>query len=150
MQLISANRGSTVRGVGNLSYNTSRTISGEAGSAIEIYRGMDHNGEMYGQITMLLDDQGAEKLCRKYIPGYDPQWFSLVAIRLFSGKEILLTIYAEDRSAGKSNLHEGKFPVKKIKTMLNSAAELLELVSSFNFTVANPLYNIDEMEVVNK
>lgn len=111
---------------------------------------MEHQGEMYGQITLRLDDAGAARLCRKFIPGYDAERFHIVAIRLFCGKEIVLTIYAEDRSAGTTSLHEGKFPVKKIKTELSSAAELFEFVTAFNFTVANPSYNIDGMEVVNR
>ena len=105
---------------------------------------------MYGQITLRLDPEGTDKLCVKFIPGYDRARFQVVAIRLFCGKEIVLTIYAEDRSAGTSSLHEGKFPVKKIKTPLQSAAELFALVSAFNFTVANPAFNIAEMEVVHR
>lgn len=106
--------------------------------------------EMYGQITMQFDHSGLEKLCNRFIAGYDPQRFRVVAVRLFCGKEIVLTIFVEDRLKESAAIPEGKFPVKKIKTELRSVAELLECAGSFNFTVANPAYNIDEMEVMNR
>lgn len=98
---------------------------------------------------MQFEPEQLSKFCTAYIPGFEPEKFRLVAVRLFCGKEIMLTIYTEEIGSNKT-LSNGRYPVKKIKTEIRSAAELLAFASAFNFTVANPEYNLDAMEITNK
>ena len=105
---------------------------------------------MYGQITAEFNSANFEQLCHRYFAGFDTSRFSVVAVRLYCAREIVLTVYAEDKLNKNHELPENKFPVKKFKTELKSTAELLEVMSAYNFTVADPAYNVDEMEVMNR
>ena len=106
--------------------------------------------EMYGQITAEFTGERLNALFEKHITGYDPLWFIVVAIRLFCAKEIILTIYAEDKLSQNSGLAKDKYPVKKFKKELRHTSEFFDFVQAFNLTVANPEYNIDDMEVMNR
>lgn len=106
--------------------------------------------EMQGKITMEFDKEAIKDLCVKFIFGYDPARFEVVAIRLFCAKEILLTIYAEDKLSNGSGLGENKFPVKKFKKPIISPGEFFEFVKAFNFTITAESYNMEDMEVTNR
>jgi hypothetical protein len=106
--------------------------------------------EMQGKIAMEFDREALKDLCMKYIFGYDSARFEVVAIRLFCAKEIVLTIYAEDKLSTGRGLGENKFPVKKFKKPINSPGEFFEFVKTFNFTVAAGDYNMEDMEVTNR
>ena len=105
---------------------------------------------MYGQIRMDFDNLKLERLCQKHFAGFETARFGIVAVRLFSGHELVLTVYAEDRLNHNTALPEKKFPVKKFKTEIKTLTEFFEVAQVFNFTVANPDYNIDAMEVTNR
>jgi hypothetical protein len=106
--------------------------------------------ELKGFISFTPDPQGLTALCKKHIAGFDPERFEIVAIRLYSGAEYVLTIYAADKLDNGSQVHEGKFPVKKFKLSTVTPAELFEMTGAFNFTVSNGAYDISDMEVTNK
>ena len=105
---------------------------------------------MQGKIAMEFDRKALKDLCAKYIPGYDASRYEVVAIRLFCAKEIVLTIYAEDKNNSVSGLAENKFPVKKFKKQIHSPAEFFEFVQAFNFTISSGDYNMEDMEVTNR
>jgi hypothetical protein len=106
--------------------------------------------EMHGKITVEFDRQALKDLCSKYVAGYDVARFEVVAIRIFCAKEIVLTIYAEDKLNTGSGLGENKFPVKKFKKEIRSHAEFFEFVRAFNFTISAGDYNMEDMEVINR
>src|SRR3954471_9034129 len=89
--------------------------------------------------------------CAAHIPGYDSNRLEVLAIRLFYGKEIIVTIYAADKARIKrSALNPGKIPVKKFKRDFSFLKNMLPWVSKCNFTLITGQYPIEEMEVINK
>ena len=106
--------------------------------------------ELYGSMAVQSSGALLTELCAKHFPTFDPERFAVVAIRLFAGKETVLTVYAEDRQSGRSDLSENKFPVKKFKKELAGAGELFEFFTAFNFTVTDKRYNLEEIEVINR
>jgi hypothetical protein len=92
-----------------------------------------------------------DEFCAKNFSNYDPKQFEAIAIRVFYGKELVVTLYALDkvRQEG-SNYNKEKLPVKKFKTGIFSLSELLSFIDEFNFTLTTGTYSMDEMEVINK
>lgn len=103
-----------------------------------------------GKIAVTFKQTAMRELCMRYIPDFKAERFEVVALRLFSDKEDILTIYALDKLAEKSTLPEGKVPVRKFKIELASVMELAGLVDAYNFTLCNEAYSLGEMEVVNR
>ena len=95
-------------------------------------------------------NSGIETFCAKYILHYDPKRFHIVAIRVFSAKEFIITVYLEDKLKDLNKLHPGKILVKKFKIENIAPAEFFDLLEAFNFTLSNDHYDLDNMEVINK
>jgi hypothetical protein len=106
--------------------------------------------ELTGNISVSLDDTMLKELCRGLIPSYDAARFDVAAVRVYAGKETFITFYLADRDNSSSTIPPGRFPVKKFKVQLDSLSVLYNAITGFNFTVANPAYHIDDMEVTNK
>jgi hypothetical protein len=106
--------------------------------------------DMQGKIAMEFDREAMKRLCSKYIPGYDDDRYEVTAIRLYCAKEIILTIYARDKSNAGTTLPDNKFPVKKFKKQIDSPAEFFEFVQAFNFTISGGDYDMHDMEVTNR
>ena len=106
--------------------------------------------ELNGKITLKLHNGPLNKLLKKHVTAYDPSRFEIVAVRLFFAHELILTIFARDLENHNSTIKEGRVPVKKFKIQITSPADLLEITDSFNFTVTNDAYTLDEIEVINK
>lgn len=105
--------------------------------------------EFSGKITLELQPgKSLDAICEKFITNYEVSRFEAVAVRVFAGKEFIVTIYAQDKLSQKDL--NGSLPVKKFKLENLNPYQLQEFLASFNFTVSNPKYNFDEMEVINK
>lgn len=106
--------------------------------------------ELTGNISVSIDDTMLKQLCMKLIPSYDENRFEVVAVRVYSGSESFVTFYLEDRENASTTLHPGRYPVKKFKVEIGSLETLYKAITGFNFTLANPAYRIEDMEVTNK
>ena len=106
--------------------------------------------ELHGKISVKMKEPQITALLVKYVSGFEQERFEIVAVRLFSAQELVLTVYAHDKLNQSSTLHQGRIPVKKFKIGVNSALELLELAEAFNFTVCSEEYRLEDMEVINK
>ncbi|MEO6305022.1 MAG: hypothetical protein ABIP51_17805 [Bacteroidia bacterium] len=95
-------------------------------------------------------NSGIETFCAKHILYYDPVRFHIVAIRAYAGKEFIVTVYLEDKLNNSSTIHPGKILVKKFKIENLSPLEFFDIIESFNFTLSNGHYDLDNMEVINK
>lgn len=103
--------------------------------------------ELRGKIAVkFFNDLHLEELCIKHVPGYEVDRFDIVAIRVFAGKEFIVTVFASDKLKMKSN----GSAVKKFKIEKVSPMEFLNYIESFNFTVSEEGYHLDQMEVINK
>jgi hypothetical protein len=106
--------------------------------------------ELKGKIAVkFFNDLHLEELCIKYIAGYEVDRFDILAIRVFSGKEFILTIYAADKLTHKRTQGEG-LAVKKFKIEKISPLVFLNYIESFNFTISESGFQLDEMEVINR
>ncbi len=95
-------------------------------------------------------NSGIETFCAKHILPYDPKRFLIVAVRVFAGHEFIITVYLEDKLQEISTLHPGKILVKKFKIENISPLEFFDIIESFNFTLSNDHYDLDNMQVINK
>lgn len=111
---------------------------------------MEHNVLFSGKISVsLYMEECLISLCTRHIPDYDPQRLRVVAFRLFSGKEFILTVYAQDCTYDTS-IHPGKVMVRKFKLEHLSPIEVLSCIADFNATLFLESYGDFEMEVINK
>jgi hypothetical protein len=99
----------------------------------------------------LKKDKTLDEFCKSYFDNYDSSRFEAVAVRVYYGKEMIITLYALDRSRQEgTNYSMNKFPVKKFKKEIFSLNELASFVEEFNFTLNTGNYSLEEMEVINK
>jgi hypothetical protein len=88
--------------------------------------------------------------CIKHIENYDPLRFEILAIRVFFGKETLITLYAVDKDRKEKSLGDiTRIPVKKFKATLPFLKDLLPFIEECNFTLSTGKYHLAEMEVIN-
>ena len=108
--------------------------------------------DISGGITVKLrDDLSLDDICMDYIPEYNRDRFEAVALRLFAGKEVIVTIYALDKQRQEgSNFNADKMPVKKFKLENVGVAKIFEWFQEFNFTINTGNYHLEDIEVVNK
>jgi hypothetical protein len=106
--------------------------------------------EFEGKISVNFNEPALNALCAKYVTGFDPARFEIIAVRVFSGNEFIVTIYAFDKQSNTGTISEGKVPVKKFKLERVGGIELLEVIQAFNFTAGSGSHELDEMEVTNK
>jgi hypothetical protein len=111
----------------------------------------DHHGISGGIHVTLRSGQNLDDLCMQYIDGYNPDRFEAVAVRLFAGRETIVTVYALDKTRqDNSSNPEAKLPVKKFKLEYLSVKELFDFFEEFNFTLSSGNYNLEDIEVINK
>jgi hypothetical protein len=108
----------------------------------------DHHG-ISGAISIKLHEgQTLDHFCSAYVKDYDTARYEAVALRVFAGKEMIITIYAVDRSHLNEVQGKGKkLKVKKFKLEHIPVADLFKYLEAFNFTVSPGQYNIEDMEV---
>lgn len=89
--------------------------------------------------------------CKLNFNNFDPERFEALALRVFHGKETVVTLYAVDKSRQDgTNGESDKLPVKKFKSTDLSLTHMLPFVKEFNFTVTSGNYPVENMEVTNK
>ena len=110
------------------------------------------HGDLTGEISVTLDrDQNLDDLCAKYIYDYNRDRFEPLALRIFIGKEVAVTLYAADKIRQEdSTLDPEKIPVKKFKVPGIPLHELFRYIGSFNCTLTTNLYPLESMQVMNK
>lgn len=108
--------------------------------------------DLGGAISLeLKEGKTFDQLCAQLIKDFNPARFEALAVRLYWGKELTVTIYAIDKSKQEdSNYNPGKLPVKKFKLGSVSVNDILPYISEVNFTLTTGNYNIEDMEVINK
>ncbi|MDQ3047727.1 MAG: hypothetical protein M3R27_09285 [Bacteroidota bacterium] len=111
----------------------------------------DHHGISGGISVRLKNGKTLDDICIDNIPEYDRDRFEAVAIRVYAGKEIIVTIYAMDkvRQEG-NNFLPDKYPVKKFKLENLPFEKLYTYLEDFNFTLSSGNYALEEMQVLNK
>lgn len=108
--------------------------------------------KLKGNITIeLKSGKTLEEFCEKTFNNYNRDQYEAVAMRLYSGKEIILTLYALDkvRQEG-STFDKDKLPVKKFKLNAFPSLDVMSFIDEFNFTITTGNYSIEDMEVINK
>ena len=108
--------------------------------------------EIDGKITIKMrENKSFEELCERIIPNYNRDRYEAIALRLYYGDDVIVTVYALDKSRHEgSNFDKEKLPVKKFKLKGLNLSEVFSLVEEFNFTLNTGNYNLDDMEVINK
>jgi hypothetical protein len=108
--------------------------------------------ELKGAMSMTFKNgKTLDEFCRRFFDNYDSDRFEAVAIRLYYGKEMIVTLYALDRTRQEGTTHNlNKIPVKKFKKELFNLSELIPFVDEFNFTLQAGNYPLEDMEVINK
>ena len=91
-----------------------------------------------------------DEFLEKHIENYTTERFEILAIRVYYGKEIILTVYAVDKFHLTSNGGSEKIPVKKFKLPHLHFKDILDFVADFNFTVTTGKYRLEDMVVINK
>ncbi len=105
-----------------------------------------------GQISLKFrPKKNLDEFCETYFDNYDRERFEAIAIRLYYGKELIVTLYALDKTRHKGpDFYFDKLPVKKFKTSAISLAEVMPFIEEFNFTLTSGKYPLDSIEVINK
>ncbi|MBA3971721.1 MAG: hypothetical protein H0X46_06170 [Bacteroidetes bacterium] len=105
-----------------------------------------------GTISLeLVQGKTLQEFCMSNFNNYDTDRYDAVAIRFYFGKEVVVTLYALDKSRQEgSNFYAGKMPVKKFKMNNLPVSDVLSLISQVNFTLSSGNYDIEDMEVINK
>lgn len=108
--------------------------------------------ELSGKLTLTLKSgKTLDEFCERNFDNYNSDQFEAVAIRVFYGKEMVVTLYALDKVRQEGTNHNiNKIPVKKFKKTTLGLTELLGFIDEFNFTLSSGNYPIGDMEVINK
>ncbi|MEO7312996.1 MAG: hypothetical protein ABIX01_21600 [Chitinophagaceae bacterium] len=110
------------------------------------------HGDIAGAIAVkMANNQNLDDLCQHYVAEYNRDRFEAIAIRVFAGKETIITLYALDKLRQEDQAgNPDRLPVKKFKLTNVPAAALFSFCESFNFTLSTGVHHIEDMEVVNK
>lgn len=108
--------------------------------------------ELKGTISLKIKkDKTLDEFCRKNFDNYEIDRFEAVAIRVYYGKETIITLFALDKNRQEGTTYNlKKIPVKKFKKEVIDFNELMSFVEEFNFTVITGHYPLEDMEVINK
>src|SRR5947208_3018925 len=81
------------------------------------------------------------EFCEKRIPNYNASRFDVLALRVYYGREIIVTLFAVDKEhLGKDEYADGKIPVKKFKLQNIHLKDLLPFIEECNFTLTTGMY----------
>jgi hypothetical protein len=96
-------------------------------------------------------DSPIDEFFEQHIENYSAERYEVLAVRVYYGKEITLTVFAIDNThlSTDGTYHE-KVGVKKFKLQNIHLKELFNFVEEFNFTLTTGKYPLDAMEVLNK
>ena len=87
----------------------------------------------------------------KLIPNFNPDRFDALGLRFYAYKDLpLITFYAVDKfKQEQENYPKDKIPVKKFKLKM-SFCDFLQHLKSFNLTLTNGNYDMEDILVMNK
>ena len=110
------------------------------------------HGDIRGDIAVTLaNEQTLDDFCAQHIMEYNRDRFEAFAIRVFLGKETVITVFAVDKVRQEdSDLNNEKIAVKKFKITTLPVSELFSYCASLNFTLTTGNYPLEHMEVMNK
>ena len=110
------------------------------------------HGDISGNIAVTLaNDQTLDDFCAQHILDYNRDRFEAFALRVFLGKETVITIYAVDKIRQEdTDTDKDKIAVKKFKINTIPVNELFSYCASLNFTLTTGNYDLESMEVMNK
>lgn len=113
---------------------------------------LQNTEEIKGRISLKFQQgKTLDEFCEIHFDNYDRDRFEAIAIRLYYGKEIIVTLFALDKARhGGPDFNFGKLPVKKFKTTTIPIDQILPFIKEFNFTLATGKYPLDEIEIINK
>ena len=108
--------------------------------------------DLAGVLSLRLrEGKTLDEFCARNVANFETSRFEAIAIRLYYGKDISITLYALDKARQEGeNFNPDKMPVKKFKLNTVSIHEVLSFVREFNFTLTTGNYPLEDMEVVNK
>ncbi len=110
------------------------------------------HGDLTGEISInMKEGMGLEDFCSRFIHNYNRDRLEALAIRIYFGKELVVTLYAVDKLSQetKTLISNEKIPVKKFKIPGIPLHELLTYIGSMNCTLSTNNFPIEAMEVVN-
>lgn len=110
------------------------------------------HGDMTGAISVsLANDLTLDDFCAQHIIDYNRDRFEAFALRIFLGKETVITVYATDKLREEdSDLDTAKIAVKKFKINTLPVNELFSYCAALNCTLTTGNYNLADMEVMNR
>ncbi len=107
--------------------------------------------DLGGVISLKLREGGSlNDYCFKHIDGYDPDRFEALAIRVFFGKETIITVYALDKNAQENTVSAEKMPVRKFKMDGSFLKDIIPFIEACNFTLTTGNYPLEDMKVINE
>lgn len=89
-----------------------------------------------------------QQYCAMHIVGFDPDKLEILAVRLFYGDEITVTVYAAEKQ--RQDSPDGTIPVRKFKLQVDFLKDIMAFVETCNFTLSTGHYPLDQMRIVNK
>lgn len=106
--------------------------------------------ELKGNMSLTFEqNKSFEEFCQNNFANYESSRYEAIAIRVFYGKELVVTLYAIDKDRKERNDSE-KLPVKKFKTSNVFLAAVLAFVKEINFTLTTGAHADDDVEIINK
>jgi hypothetical protein len=97
----------------------------------------------------LREAENLDTICCSIFPNYNIDRYEAIAVRVYLGKESILTVYARDKESRKSTSSEEKFPVKKFKANM-PVEEIINHFLNINLTIIKEDYDLNDIEVINK
>ena len=108
--------------------------------------------DLTGEFSVkLANGQTLDDFCVQHIAEYNPDRLEALAIRMYAGAEIIITVYAVDKTRQEnSSVSNDKIPVKKFKITTLSLSDLSNYCEGFNFTLSTGNFSLENIEVINK
>lgn len=108
--------------------------------------------DLNGAISVVLKDNiSLDDICLKFSKEYNPDRLEAMAIKIFYGKELQVTVFSVDKERQEgNNFQPDKMPVKKIKLPISSLQEIAPFIKELSFTLTNGHFPLEDMQVINK
>jgi hypothetical protein len=128
----------------------------------QFFYGYDYPDMQLDSDTNIKDDLGGamsvkfkpgnsfNAFCSQHIENYNPDQYDILAIRVYYGKETLVTVYAVDRLRQENAQVVDKIPVKKFKINAAFLSDIVPFIEECNFTLTTGRYPLCDMEVINR
>jgi len=109
------------------------------------------SGDIGGNVSLKFQPgQNLISLCEAIFDHFNADDHEPIALRLYCGKENILTLYALDKVRQEtSSTNPDKLPTRKFKQELTSPLVLLHNIAEINFTLEAGNFPLRDMEVIN-